>query len=454
MNDNLSKNKNFLEPEIVNEFIELLEKKNTKKLKKRIQNFHSSEIAAYLQILNDLNRRRLLKILKKNFDSQILVELETNFLEKIINEIEFSILSKAIGELNSDDAVSIIESLDEKKRKKLLSKISTKEKKFFEENLKFPENSAGRLMQLEVVKISQDANVGQVIDFLRKSKDLPKIFFDIYVTDSSNVLIGNVSVSQILTNKRSMKITEIMKFKHSCVPIDMDQEDVADFFRKRNLTSVAVVDNQDKLQGSIYVDDIVDVIDNEAEEDLLKLGGVGDQNFYDAVISVTKARFTWLMFNLIAAFIASFVIKNFEDSIQKLTILAALMPIIASMGGCSGTQSLTTAVRAIAMKQLTWSNAIRTTGKEIIVGIMNGLIFAILSGLLTFLWFQDFKISIVISISLLLNLVFGSFFGTFIPIMLTRYGIDPALASGTFVTMLTDIFGFFMFLSLASYYLI
>ena len=236
--------------------------------------------------------------------------------------------------------------------------------------------------------------------------------------------------------------------------MNMDQEDVADFFRKRNLTSAAVINDEKKLIGSIYIDDIVDVIDTEAEEDLLKLGGVGEQNFYDAVISVTKARFTWLMFNLVAAFAASMVIKNFEDSIEKLALLAVLMPIIASMGGCSGTQSLTTAVRAIAMKQLTWSNAFRTTGKEVIVGMLNGLIFSILSAVVTFYWFNDYLISLVISFSLLINLVFGSFFGTFIPIILTRFGVDPALASGTFVTMFTDLFGFFMFLSLATVYLI
>ena len=239
------------------------------------------------------------------------------------------------------------------------------------------------------------------------------------------------------------------------VHFNTDQEEVADIFRKRNLTSIAVVDNEEKLLGMINVDDVVDVIDTEAEEDILKLAGVvGDQSFYDAIISITRARFTWLFFNLIAAFFATYIIKNFEGTIEKFAILAAIMPIIASMGGCSGTQSLTTAVRAIAMKQLTWSNAFRSTGKELIVGFLNGVIFSATSFLITFLWFNDYGLSIVISISLLLNLIFGSFFGTFIPIILTRSGIDPAIASGTFVTTLTDIMGFFIFLSLATIYLI
>ena len=233
----------------------------------------------------------------------------------------------------------------------------------------------------------------------------------------------------------------------------MDQEEVADIFRKKNIVSLAVVDESRCLLGSINIEDIVDVIDIEAQEDLLKLAGVGEQSFYGAILSVARARFSWLLFNLIAAFLATFIIKNFEDTIQKLAILAALMPLIASMGGCSGTQSLTTAVRAIAMRQLTWSNSLGSTGKEIIVGFLNGIIFASTSFLITFFWFNDFYLSIIIGISLLANLIFGSFFGVFIPVTLTKYGVDPAIASGTFVTTLTDILGFLIFLSLASSYL-
>jgi len=457
MNDTLnfeSTDCNFLEPKVIDDFIKLLDKKNINKISKKIKLLHPSQVAAYLQILNLDQRKKFLKILKKDFDVQIFAELEISFLEKIIDEFDFNILLKAINELDSDDAVSIIEILDEKKRQEILVQIPDRYRIFIEDNLNYPENTAGRLMQFEVVKVLYTSNVGDVIDLLRKSKDLPKVFYEIYVIDINDTLIGTVLVSQILTHKRSIKISKIMKFDQFSVHVNMDQEDVADFFRKRNLTSAAVINDKKKLIGSIYIDDIVDVIDTEAEEDLLKLGGVGEQNFYDAIISVTKARFTWLMFNLVAAFAASMVIKNFEESIEKLALLAVLMPVIASMGGCSGTQSLTTAVRAIAMKQLTWSNAFRATGKEVIVGMLNGLIFSILSAVVTFYWFSDYLISLIISFSLLLNLVFGSFFGTFIPIILTRFGVDPAIASGTFVTMLTDIFGFFMFLSLATVYLI
>ena len=245
-----------------------------------------------------------------------------------------------------------------------------------------------------------------------------------------------------------------MKKDSQNVHFSVDQEDVADIFRKRNLTSLAVVNEKKSLLGVINIEDIVDVIDIEAEEDILKLAGVSDQNFYGAILNISRARFTWLLFNLVAAFFASYVIKNFENTIESFAILAALMPVVASMGGCSGTQSLTTAVRAIAMKQLTWTNAFRSVGKEILIGLLNGIIFSSISFFMTYIWFDDLILSYIISISLFLNLVFGSFFGAFIPITLTRFGVDPAIASGTFVTMLTDIFGFFIFLTLATIYLV
>ena len=309
-------------------------------------------------------------------------------------------------------------------------------------------------MQSEIIKIPINFNVGEVIDFLRKKKNLPKEFYDLFITDKNESLVGTIPLSKIISSTRNKKISSFMKKKPVSIHFLEDQEDVADLFRKRNLTSLAVVDKNKKLLGVINVDDIVDVIDIEAQEDLLMLAGVGEQSFYDAVLSISKARFTWLFFNLFAAFIAAYIIKNFEYTIEKFSLLAALMPVVASMGGCSGTQSLTTAVRAIAMKQLAWSNAFRSTGKEVLVGFVNGFIFSIGSFVITLLWFDDYKLSIIISISLLLNLIFGSFFGAFIPIMLSRLGVDPAFASGAFVITLTDILGFFMFLSLASYFLV
>ncbi len=450
-----SNNQDYFKPENINSFIELIEKEESKKLFNIVKDFHPSEIAYYIQAFSENHRKKFIATLANDFDPSILVELEPNFLEKIIDEFDLIVLSRAINELNSDDAASIINLLDLGRKNKILSKISSKNRISIEDNLSYKENSAGRLMQSEIVKIPIDLNVGHVIDFLRKKKkNLPEVFYDLFVIDSDDILVGTVTLSKVICSSRIKKISQIMKKNHESIHASIDQEEVADIFRKRNLTSLAVVNDKKKLLGVINVDDVVDVIDTEAEEDLLKLAGVGEQSFYGAILSISKARFTWLFFNLIAAFVAAYVIKNFEETIQKFALLAALMPVIASMGGCSGTQSLTTAVRAIAMKQLTWSNAFRSTGKEVLVGFLNGFIFSLGSFIITFFWFDDFKLSFVIAISLLLNLIFGSFFGAFIPIMLSRFGIDPAFASGAFVITLTDIIGFLMFLTLASIYLI
>ena len=356
-------NLDIYKPEFFNSFIKALENKNSKILLDKIRDFHPSEIASYIQTLNEFHRKKLFKLLEKNLDGKVLVELEPAFLEKIINEIDLKIIKKAVNELDSDEAASIIELLDFENKNRILSEISKKDRSFIEDNLSYKDNTAGRLMQKEVVKVLYSFDVGDTIDYLRKSKSLPSVFYDIFLVDQNDRFIGMVPLCTIISNIRSKKISSIIKKQNSSVHFSIDQEDVADIFRKRNLTSIAVVDDEDRLLGMINVDDVVDVIDDEAEEDILKLAGVvGDQNFYDAIISITKARFTWLFFNLIAAFIATYVITNFENTIEKLAVLAAIMPIVASMGGCSGTQSLTTAVRAIAMKHLTWSNALRSTG--------------------------------------------------------------------------------------------
>ena len=421
-----------------------------------LKSFHPSEIAAYIQILKKNHRLMIFRLLNDDFIVQILAELEVKFLKKIINEINSKIIEKALKILDSDDASKILEILDDDKKNRFLSTLKDANRYGIENNLKYSANTAGRLMQFRTVMVSKNYKVGDVIDYLRYSKNIPEIFYDIFVTDKKKNLLGSISLSKIVTCKSSTEVSKIMttNFDQISVNFRLDQEEVADFFRKKNLTSVAVVDDNYKILGSIYVDDIVDVIDIEAQEDFLKLGGVSEQSFYDATISIVKSRFAWLLVNLLAAFFATLIIKNFENSIEKLAILAALMPVVASMGGCSGTQSLTTAVRAIAMKQLTLSNALRSTSKEVIIGSLNGFIFAMIGGIISFFLFSDIKISLIISFSLFINLIFGAFFGTFTPLILTKYGIDPAVASGTFVIMLTDIFGFFIFLSLATFYLI
>ena len=452
---NIAKQKpNFPEFFNLSNLTNLLKEDNEEKVRKSLNKHHPSEIASFIQVLNSNQRKKILKILKKDFNSRILIEFDPIFFENISDEIDLNILIKAMNELDSDESALIFRSLSLKKREIIFSRIKKKNRTLLEHNLSLPENSAGKLMQSELVKISKKFNVGDVIDFIRNSNNLPKIFYDVYVVDSNNTFCGSVSLCKILSSKRDINILDLLKKNQESVDYRLDQEDVADIFRKRDLTSVAVVDGNNCLLGIINIENIVDVIDDEAEEDLLKLAGAGNQSFYGATLKVTKARFTWLFFNLFAAFFASFIIKNFENTIANLAILAALMPVVASMGGCSGTQSLTTAVRAIAMKQLTWSNSLRSISREMFIGLVNGFIFSSTAFLVTIFWFDDLKLSLVISLSLFINLIFGSVFGTSIPIILTRIGVDPAIASGTFLTMLTDIFGFFMFLTLATIYLI
>jgi len=427
---------------------------NKEKSLKYINKFHSSEIASYLQLLDYNDRKKLIKILSYNFDPKILVELESSFLQKIIDELDIKIICKSIKCLDSDEASSIIKVLDTEKKKIVFSNISKNIRNSIEKNLSYARDSAGRLMQCEIVRIPSHFSIKQTLDFLQEDKKLPKVFYDLFIVNENGVLTGTVPLSVIVSSSKKTKVSSLIKTRNDEIHFSLDQEEVADIFRKRNLTSLAVVDEKKKLLGVINVEDIVDVIDTEADEDFLKLGGVGEQSFYDAVMSISKARFAWLFFNLLATFSAVFVIKNFEDTIQKFALLAALMPVVASMGGCSGTQSLATAVRAIAMKKLTLTNAFRSTGREVLVGFINGIIFSLLSFIITYYFFNDLILSYIISFSLLMNLTFGAFFGTFIPIMLTRFGMDPAFASGALLMTVTDILGFFLFLGLATIFLI
>ena len=454
MKNILKQKPNLTEYSNSNNLIKLLKENNKAKIRENLNEYHPSEIASLIQVSNSKERKKILQLLTYNFNNQVLIELDPSFLENISDEIDVNILIKAINELDSDESALIFRSLTHKKKEIILPRIKKKNRILLEHNLSFPENSAGKLMQSELVKIPKGFNVGDVIDLIRSSKNLPKIFYDVYVVDSKNTFYGSVSLCKIISSKRDINILDLLKKNQESVDYRLDQEDVADIFRKRNLTSLAVVDGDKCLLGIINIENIVDVIDDEAEEDLLKLAGAGKQSFYGAILKVTKARFTWLFFNLFAAFFASFIIKNFENTIANLAILAALMPVVASMGGCSGTQSLTTAVRAIAMKQLTLSNSFRSISREMFIGLINGLVFSTAAFLVTIFWFDDLTLSLVISLSLFINLIFGSIFGTSIPIILTRVGVDPAIASGTFVTMLTDIFGFFMFLTLATIYLV
>jgi magnesium transporter len=358
--------------------------------------------------------------------------------------------------LDSDDAVQVIEELDEDEQKQLLEAIPAGERTLIEASLAYPEDSAGRLMQRELVAVPTYWTVGETIDFMRRSAEraddaMPDIFYDIFVVDPTHKPVGSIPLSRLLRTTRPIPVTDIMESEMKLIPAVMDQEEVAFLFRRRDLVSAPVVDDGGRLVGAITVDDVVDVIDEEHEEDIMRLGGVSEDDLYDAAVKTTRSRFLWLLVNLCTAILASVVIGYFEGTIDQIVALAVLMPIVASMGGNAGTQTMTVAVRALAMKELTPTNAMRVIGKELLVGGINGVLFALLTGAVAWFWFGSAIIGLVIALAMIVNLVVAGLAGTTIPLMLERSGIDPAVASSVLLTTITDVVGFAAFLGLAAW---
>ncbi len=420
-----------------------------------IADLHYTDIADLVERLHDENRSRLLTIMGPEFDGDVLIELDETVRDQVIDEVGLETVAQAVTQLESDDAVEIIEELEEHEQQQVLNAISDEDRALIEESLSFPEDSAGRLMQRELVTAPTFWDVGNTIDFLRRNADsddnpLPDHFYVVYVVDPAHRPVGMVWLDKLLRTGRSVTVTEVMEPDMKVIPVMSDQEDVAFLFRQRDLVSAPVVDNGGRLIGAITIDDIVDVIDEEHEEDIMRMGGVRGDDLYSAVLDTTRARFSWLFVNLLTAIVASIVIGLFDATIDQIVALAILMPIVASMGGNAGTQTLTVAVRALAMKDLTATNAARLVGKEILVGFANGLVFALLAGGVTWFWFENPMLGAVIAIAMVVNLLVAGLAGTVIPLVLDRNGIDPAIASSVFLTTITDVVGFFVFLGLAA----
>ena len=433
----------------------LISETNKQGLLNIIKNLHNADIAGIIQNLEEDKRLFFIKTIKDVFDPEILTYLNESLKEEIIDNLDIKQLASNAGELDVDDAVDVIEDLEESDQAVFLSDISENERKLIEEGLNYPEDSAGRLMQRKFVAISDKWNVGNAIDYLRKQTEkLPEDFYDIYLTDQNNIVTGIVPLGRLMSSNRNIKLIAIINKEIRIINVLTDQEEVAFQFNKYAMVSAPVVNKNNVIIGSITVDDVVDVIEEEREEDILKLGGVGQADIYDAVINTTKLRFSWLLVNLLTAIAASIVIGFFQASIEKVVALAVLMPIVASMGGNAGTQTLTVSVRALATKELTPSNALRIIGKETFVGGINGFIFAILVGFLSTYWFGDHLLGMVIALAMILNLLIAGMAGTLIPITLNKFNIDPALASGVILTTITDVFGFLSFLGLASIFII
>ena len=419
---------------------------------------HPADAADLLERLGADERARVVEILRRDFDSDILSELDETVRDHVVECLGVENVAAVIAGMDSDDALEVVEELDEDEQQQVLDAIPVGDRTLIEEGLSYPEDSAGRLMQREVVTVPEFWNVGETIDFLRHSADkdeeegedvLPAQFYDLFVVDLSHKPVGTVPLSRFLSARRQVPITAIMETKMKVLDVTTDQEDVAFMFRQRDLVSAPVVDAAGRLVGAITIDDVVDVIDEEHEEDIMRLGGVNEDDLYDATVDTTRARFSWLLINLGTAVIASVVIGLFDATLEQMVALAILMPIVASMGGNAGTQTLTVAVRALAMKELTPTNAARVIGKETLVGVFNGILFAGIIGVVTWFWFGDPALGVVIGLAMIVNMFVAGLAGSTIPLALDRMGVDPAVASGVFLTTITDVVGFFVFLGLA-----
>ena len=413
---------------------------------------HPADAADIIEHLNQSDRESLIKLNKFNIDPQVFIELNEAIQSEIIAYLSPESIVRLLKNLESDDAITILENVEEKDKNSILSSLPPKDRFALLESLSYPEDTAARIMQREFTAIPSNWSVGQTIDYLRDNKDLPEEFLEIFIIDEDFKPIGTVPSSKVLTTSRETKMLSIMSESQLLIPVDMDKEEVGHVFENYNLNSAAVVDKTNKLVGMIMYDDILTVLKEEAEEDALRLAGVGDEEITDGVFKKTRRRFNWLLLNLFTALLATWVISNFGASIEQMVALAFLMPIVASMGGNAGMQTLAVTIRAIATKELSKSNFNRVVGKEFLIGILNGIIFAIITAVIVQLWFKQLNLSLLIGVSMILNMIVAGLFGILVPVSLKKLNIDPALASSVFVTTITDVIGFLSFLGLGSFY--
>ena len=411
---------------------------------------HAADIADLLEQINAFDRRRLIELYGQEFDGEILSELDDAIREEIIPVLNPEVLAEAVRELDSDDVVDLVEDLEEPQQEAILDALEDSDRAAVEQALNYPDESAGRLMQREVVAAPDHWTVGQAIDFMREREDLPEQFYHLILVDPRMKPTAYVTLGKLMASARKVLLTDITEPSFRTIPALQDQGEVAYAFNQYHLISAPVVDENDRLVGVITIDDAMAVLDEEHEEDILRLAGVGESSLTDRVINTTKRRFPWLAVNLVTAILASLVIAQFEATIAQFVALAVLMPIVASMGGNAGTQSLTVAVRSIATKDLTGANVWRVIRREVLVGLVNGVIFAVVMGIVGVLWFGSPALGGVIAAAMVINLVVAGLAGTVIPVVLEKLNVDPALASGAFVTTVTDVVGFFAFLGLAS----
>jgi len=416
-----------------------------------VAELHEADLGDLIEALEPEDRVSLVELTGADFDFSALNEVDDSVRDEILDELEPETVAEGVRELESDDAVELLEGLDEKDQEEILEKLPPSERDAIERRLDYPENSAGRRMQTEFIAVPPDWTVGQAIDYMRDTPDLPDRFYEIYAVDAFKHWQGAVSLDALLRARRPVPLSELIDENRRRVSVMDDQEEVARLFGKYNLVAAPVVDTEDRLVGVITIDDVVDVIEEEADEDLKALGGVtSDEELSDSVWTIAKARFNWLLVNLATAFLASSVLGLFEGQLEKMVALAVLAPIVASQGGNAATQTMTVAVRALATRQLGAHNAYRVVMREGLVGLVNGLAFAVITGIAAVAWFKIPGLGVVIGLAMVCNLIAGALGGILIPMVLERVRADPAVASGTFVTTITDVVGFFSFLGIAT----
>ena len=415
---------------------------------------HRADQADLLERLPTSKSKKLMRMLGDDFVAELFSYVDANTRKEIVDVIGMTALARQLPYLPTDDAINIVEEFEQDEIDDVLAALPEEDKLLIEEGLSFPQDSAGRMMEREIITVPTSWTVGQTIDFLRESDLNIKEFYLVFVVDAARNMLGEVYLSRLLRTQPFQRISEIMETDFRKIPVTMDQEEVSVLFRRYGMVCAGVVDDYGQLVGMITIDDIIDVIDEEAEEDLLALAGVGEANFRSSLLDTLQSRSSWLLINMFTAIIASAVIGLFDATIEQIVALAILMPIVASMGGNAGVQTVTVAVRAIALRQLDRDTAITFVRRELLVAAFNGVVFAMLSATMTFLWFKNADIAVVMAVAMFANLMFAGLSGTLVPIGLVRLGVDPVVASSVFITTITDVVGFFSFLGLAALYLI
>jgi len=437
--------------EFVQTIADAIEGRDAGLLRSLVGDLHESDTGDLIEALDPDLRPQRIALMGKDFDFTALTEVDDAVREEILEELAPETVAEGVRELDSDDAVYILEDLPKEEQAEILDQLSPPERVALAKRLDYPEESAGRRMQTEFIAAPPTWTVGQTIDYMRETEDLPERFFEIYVVDPAGKFLGAVPLDRLMRTKRPVPMSELMEPERHVVRANEDQEQVARRFERYNLVAAPVLDANDRMVGVITFDDVVDVIEQEAEEDIMALGGVGRaEELSDTVWQVAKGRFNWLLINLGTAFLASPVLKLFDGELEKMVALAVLAPIVASQGGNATTQTMTVVVRALATRELSTGNASRVIVRELMVGILNGLAFAVITGVAAAAWFKVPGLGVVIGLAMICNLIAAALGGILIPLALYRLGRDPAVASSPFVTTVTDIVGFFSFLAIAT----